>query len=179
MPEPQLPKKPERPGSPSKAPRKAPSPGKKMKKPSPGKKMKKPSPSKQMPRPETTKKPSKKPGKAQPAPVGTPRNPEVPSLTVQPDTESKPIEKPVDKRTSMEKMFGADDQPHFLSRSTYAQQQKQATHEKEIRTQASGPETRQDVESLDTLLARPTASQMGYTNPRPMYGQGSQSYFPQ
>jgi len=68
-------------------------------------------------------------------------------------------------------MFGADDQPHFMSREKYATQERIAESEKEIQTQAFGPSTTQDVEDLDRLLARPTASQLEYGY------QGSQSQF--
>ena len=84
----------------------------------------------------------------------------------------------------MEKMFGADDQPHFLSRGMYEQQQRRADEEKEYRTMAYAPGTLEDVENLDMLLKRPTMSQREYDQPtmynpqmqQPMYGQGSQGY---
>jgi hypothetical protein len=47
--------------------------------------------------------------KSKPSPVGAPKNPEVPSLTVQKEKKSETIEKPADKKLLRDKMFGADD----------------------------------------------------------------------
>ena len=89
----------------------------------------------------------------------------------------------------MEKMFGVDDQPHFLRKGMYAHQQRVAEEEKEYRTMGfgPGPSTYEDIEALDELLYRPTFSQREISEPtmynpppqmqQPMYGQGSQSYY--
>ena len=106
--------------------------------------------------------------KPRPSPIGDPRNPEVPQLIVQPSTERDLIQPPKDLRSPMEKMFGADDQPHFLSRGMYAQQQRKAEEEKEYRTFSYAPGTIEDVENLDMILKRPTTSQRGYPSQEPI-----------
>ena len=79
----------------------------------------------------------------------------------------------------MEKMFGADDQPHFLSRGMYAEQQRRAEEEKEYRTMAYAPGTIQDVENLDMILKRPTTSQWGYGELEPtLYDPAPVMYSP-
>lgn len=62
----------------------------------------------------------------------------------------------------MEKMFGSDDQPHFLGRGArhYNQQQQKAEAEREPGTAAAEPGARGDFDSLDRILQSPTTSQM-------------------
>ena len=79
------------------------------------------------PKPETTKRQEKRrepQKKALPKPsrIGDPKNPEVPSLVVQPARERQLIERPTDL-SPMEKMFGSDDQPHFLQGQGYRHSQ--------------------------------------------------------
>ena len=69
------------------------------------------------------------------------------------------IETPKDLRFPLEKMYGTDDQPHFLSKGMYEQQQRKAEAEKEYRTMAFAPGTIEDVETLDMILGRPTTSE--------------------
>ena len=83
-------------------------------------------------------------------------------MVVQPATERRLIERPTDL-SPMEKMFGTEDQPHFLDRrgQYYNQQQQKTVEETELRTAASkDPARKSDFENLDRILQSPTTSQM-------------------